>query len=168
MVSQRSKDYLMFNVAVKRKDRIKPEKTFTYLAENIDDLLDMLEKNEGLTEDVVEEIVIHQMNPDNTVTEIIRHPKQTKLSPSKLKKVSDGLFEMGPVERVDDTDDEEDAQVLSAVQKILKSIGKDEDGKDTGTADADRDPPPKVPPVGTYILGGFNYRAFEAPEGGVV
>lgn len=152
MVSQRVKDkqYFEFRVLIKKKGAAKAEAPYNYIAPGVDDLLEMIWLNEGISENDIDELIIHQVNPDGSITELVKHPKdlQTenveKLRPTTTNNTLDKLIEiMDEIRRPGSTTHAEVPNSYTTVRTPMKPKEDDVEFE-----------------VG--VLGGFNYWSYPA------
>lgn len=136
--------YREFRVAIRLIGNQKPNPTYHYLANNLDELFQQLWRNEGISESSVAECIIHEIMPDGSITELVsrRHPEA-------LPVITDSANVAGLKPKTENTD----SLVLGELVAILTKEEKE-----------DKDPITITPlePEGDPIYGGFKYVSYPA------
>lgn len=145
MVSRRvGPEFYEFRVLIKRNGKTYPP--YNYLAQDIDELLDILWKNEGIDGEDCDELIIHQILADGSVLELIDYSKD-KDSKKEKGKVYEFPSGKALVPITNDTT-HDDEVVIDRLLGILQEV---RDGSTPGT------PPEKEKDKPKIYIGGFDY-----------
>lgn len=146
---------VMYEFRVQITSNGKTHPPYNYLASDIDDLMEMLWKNDGVDEEYCDELIIHQIMPDGSVCELVNYNKDEGNKRKKAKKKG-AVYEfpsgreLVPVKEVD-----EGELVIGALIDILEDVRKGDTPGEEPKKESKKEEP-------KGILGGFSYWSYPA------